>query len=70
MFRRLPVLIAVLAAALLLVPAALAVRVHVRIEGKTQTIFGPAEPALSVKANPLDALEAASLAGEFYYHVT
>jgi hypothetical protein len=68
--RRLPVLIAVLAAALLLVPVALAVRVHVRVEGKTQTIFGSAEPALSVKANALDALEAASLAGEFYYHVT
>jgi Domain of unknown function (DUF4430) len=68
--RRLPVLIAVLAAALLLVPVALAVRVHVRVEGKTQTIFGAAEPTLSVKANALDALEAASLAGEFYYHVT
>ena len=70
MLRRLPVLIAVLAAALLLVPVALAVRVHVRVEGKTQTIFGSAEPALSVKANALDALEAASFAGEFYYHVT
>ena len=70
MFRRLPVVIAVLAAALLLVPAALAVRVHVRVEGKTQTIFGAAEPTLSVTANALDALEAASLAGEFYYHVT
>ena len=64
------VLMAALAAALLLVPAALAVRVHVRVEGKTQTIFGAAEPSLSVKANALDALEAASLAGEFYYHVT
>ncbi|MGZ4396567.1 MAG: DUF4430 domain-containing protein [Gaiellaceae bacterium] len=70
MSRRLLTLIAVVAAALLLVPVALAVRVHVRVEGKTQTIFGSAEPALSVKANPLDALEAASLAGEFYYHVT
>ena len=70
MLRRLPVLIAVLAAALLLVPAALAVRVHVRVEGKTRTIFGPAEPSLSVTANALDALDAASLKGEFYYHVT
>jgi Domain of unknown function (DUF4430) len=68
--RRLLVLVAVVSAALLLVPAALAVRVHVRVEGKTQTIFGAAEPTLSVKANALDALEAASLAGEFYYHVT
>jgi hypothetical protein len=67
---RLLVFLAVSAAALLLVPAALAFRVHVRVEGKTQTIFGAAEPALSVKANALDALESASLAGEFYYHVT
>jgi hypothetical protein len=68
--RRLLVLVAVVSATLLLVPVALAVRVHVRVEGKTQTIFGAAEPTLSVKANALDALEAASLAGEFYYHVT
>jgi hypothetical protein len=68
--RRLLVLVAVVSAALLLVPAAFALRVHVRVEGKTQTIFGAAEPSLTVKANALDALEAASLAGEFYYHVT
>jgi hypothetical protein len=68
--RRLLVFVAVTAAVLLLVPAALAaVRVHVRVEGKTQTIFGAAEPTLSVPLNALDALEAASLAGEFYYHV-
>jgi len=64
------IFLAVSAAALLLVPAALALRVHVRVEGKTQTIFGAAEPTLAVKANALDALESASLAGEFYYHVT
>ena len=69
MSRRLLALVAVVSAALLLVPAAFAVRVHVRVEGKTQTIFGAAEPKLSVNANALDALEAASLAGEFYYHV-
>jgi hypothetical protein len=51
------------------VPAALAVSVHVRVEGKTQTIFGPTEPTLNVQANVLDALEAASSAGEFFYHV-
>jgi uncharacterized protein DUF4430 len=61
---------AVLLALLVLVPAALAARVHVRVEGKTQTIFGTTEPTLNVKANALDALEAASFAGEFYYHVT
>jgi Domain of unknown function (DUF4430) len=67
---RLSIFLAVGAAALLLVPAGLAVRVHVRVEGKTQTIFGSPEPTLTVKANPLDALDSASLAGEFYYHVT
>ena len=71
MSRRLFILLVATAAALVLVPVSLAaVRVHVRVEGKTQTIFGAAEPALSVKANALDALESASLAGEFYYHVT
>ncbi len=70
MSRRLSTVLAVSATALLLVPAALAVRVHVRVEGKTQTIFGAAEPALTVQLNALDALESASLAGEFYYHVT
>jgi uncharacterized protein DUF4430 len=66
--RRLSVLAAVVAA-LVLVPSAFAIGVHVRVEGKTRTIFGSTEPTLSVKANALDALESASLAGEFYYHV-
>ena len=70
MSRRLSTSIVVGVAALLLVPAALAVRVHVRVEGKTRTIFGSTEPTLTVKANALDALDSASLAGEFYYHVT
>ena len=70
MSRRLFVLVVALSAALLVVPAAFALRVHVRVEGKTQTIFGSTEPTLSVKANALDALESASAAGEFYYHVT
>jgi Domain of unknown function (DUF4430) len=59
-----------LVAMFVLAPAALAARVHVRVEGKTQTIFGPTEPTLSVKENALDALESASAAGEFFYHVT
>ncbi len=70
MSRRLPVLAVAVAAALLVVPAALALSVHVRVEGKTRTIYGSAEPTLTVKANALDALESASVAGEFYYHVT
>jgi hypothetical protein len=57
-------------AALLFAPSAFAARVHVRVEGKTQTIFGAVEPTLTVKDNALDALDAASLAGEFFYHVT
>ncbi len=69
MSRRLSSFLAVGVAALMLVPAALAVSVHVRVEGKTRTIFGPTEPTLTVKANALDALDSASLAGEFYYHV-
>jgi hypothetical protein len=57
-------------AALVLAGAAEAARVHVRVEGKTTTIYGAAEPRLEAGATALDALEAASLAGEFYYHVT
>ena len=68
--RRLVVLFAVLVTALLVVPAAFALRVHVRVEGKTRTIYGSAEPSLQVGTNALDALESASVAGEFYYHVT
>lgn len=68
----------------LLAPAsALALRVHVRVEGVSQTIFGATQPlvtpfvgSIPVDAStsidltgptPLGALEAASVAGEFYY---
>ena len=70
MSRRVFILAAAAAVALLLVPSALALRVHVRVEGKTRTIFGASEPAIGVQLNALDALESASLRGEFYYHVT
>ena len=53
-----------------LAPAALAVRAHVRVEGKTTTIFGATQPTLDSGPNALAALEAASVAGEFYYHVS
>ncbi len=69
MRHRLTVLLGLAALSLVCVSAATAARVHVRVEGKTQTIYGAAEPRLDV-ANPLAALEAASLFGEFYYHVT
>jgi len=55
-------------AAALAVPALAAV-VHVRVEGKTTTIFGSTEPR-AFGSNPLDVLDAASRAAEFYYHVT
>jgi hypothetical protein len=67
--RRLCSFLAAGVAALLIVPAASALRVHVRVEGKTRTIYGSTEPTLTVRANALDALESASVAGEFYYHV-
>jgi hypothetical protein len=60
---------AAVVAALALAPVASAARVHVRVEGRTQTIFGPTAPLVDVKANALDALAAAAVAGEFYYHV-
>jgi hypothetical protein len=68
-FRRSLTALAALACLAILAPVSLAARVHVRVEGKTQTIFGATEPVLDVAANALDALESASAAGEFYYHV-
>jgi Domain of unknown function (DUF4430) len=67
--RRPFALLAALGVALVLVPTALGVRVHVRVEGRTQTLYGPTAPLLEGGANALTALEAASTAGEFYYHV-
>jgi len=61
-------LFAGLALALVLAPGALAARVHVRVEGKTTTIFGATEPVLGAP-NALDSLNAASVMGEFYVHV-
>ena len=61
-------LLAVVLAALVLVPSAGAARVHVRVEGKTRTVFGTTAPTLDA-SNALTALDAASLAGEFFYHL-
>ena len=52
------------------VPLAGAVSVSVRVEGKTQTLFGSTEPRLEVASTVLDALTTASGRGEFYYHLT
>ena len=67
MLRR--AILAVALAAAILAPSALAANVHVRVEGKTQTLWGVLEPTVSA-TTPLEALEQASLAGELYYHVT
>ena len=78
MSYRFTALVAALAAALVVAPTALAVKVHVRVEGKDRTIFGATAPVIDVTSpranalpeNALDALESASALGEFYYHVT
>jgi hypothetical protein len=64
------VLSAAAVVALLIVPAAFAVKAHVRVEGKTRNIFGPTAPLVDVNSSALDALQSASALGEFYYHVT
>jgi hypothetical protein len=67
--RRLVLVAVALVAALSLVTSALAARVHVRVEGKTLTLFGPTEPTVDA-ANALEALDVASVLGEFYYHTS
>jgi hypothetical protein len=61
-------LAAALAATFVMVPFAAAAVVHIRVEGKTRTIYGASQPRIS-SANPLEALLAAARAGEFYAHV-
>jgi hypothetical protein len=68
--RSLAVAVAALLGTLACVPAAaLAARITVRVEGRSQTIFAPA-PRLVDAQHALQALELASLAGEFYYHAS
>jgi Domain of unknown function (DUF4430) len=68
-FRRLIVLAGVALLAGALAAPALGLRVKVRVEGKTTTIFGSTQPTLTTGPNAIAALDAASVAGEFYYHV-
>jgi hypothetical protein len=68
--RLLLALAALAVAAVLGGPVASGARVHVRVEGRTQTLFGATDPAIEAGGNALAALEAASAGGEFYYHVT
>ena len=69
MLRRSLALVSVLGLVLALAGAALAADVKVRVEGRTQTIFGSAQPVLQA-GNALQALDAASVAGEFHYALT
>ncbi len=64
MLRRLFVLSVLLLVAL--APAALAANVKIRVEGKTTTIYGPAQPRVTAD-NALQALDVASTLGEFHY---
>lgn len=68
MFRRTFMLPAVAALVLAIAGSASAALVRVRVEGKTQTIFGATQPRASA-TTALGALEAASIGGEFYYRV-
>jgi hypothetical protein len=63
------VLATIVLVAAALAQAALAVKVHVRVEGKTQNLFGLQEPTVDVPANALDALTNVAQLGEFYVHV-
>jgi hypothetical protein len=67
--RRLIVLVTVVGLALTLAATALAATVTVRVEGKTQSIFGSAPVKLDAP-NALVALDVASTLGEFYAQVT
>jgi len=67
--RTLLTLAALVALSSVVTSSALAASVTVRVEGRTQTIFGPLEKRFEGGSNALQALDAASLRGEFYYHV-
>jgi hypothetical protein len=69
MLRRPLVLLLSVALAVVLAGGALAANVKVRVEGKTQTIYGSTQPGLRAD-NALQALDVASVAGEFHYALT
>ena len=69
MLRRPLVLLLSLSLTAVLAGGALAANVKVRVEGRTQTIFGPVQPTLAAD-NALQALDVASVAGEFHYALT
>ena len=65
----LAVLLSGLLLAAVLTSGALAAGVKIRVEGKTQTIYGATQPAIQAD-NVLQALDVASTAGEFHYALT
>jgi hypothetical protein len=67
--RSLVLAVAGFGVALMLAAAGLSATVKIRVEGKTQTIFGAVQPSVQA-GNALEALESASAAGEFYYGLT
>lgn len=67
MLRRLVALSVLLS--VVLTSTAFAATVKIRVEGKTQTIFGAAQPTVTAD-NALQALDVASTAGEFHYGMT
>jgi hypothetical protein len=67
--RRSLVLVVALVAALVVAASALAASVTIRVEGKTQTIFGSV-PVQVDAGNALQALDLASTLGEFYFGLT
>jgi len=69
LLRRSLIVVATCLVALSVAPFAAAAIVHIRVEGKTVTLFGASEPRVWA-ATPLEALQTASRAGEFYVHVT
>ena len=69
MLRRSLVLVVALVATLVIAASAVAASVTVRVEGKTQTIFG-SMPAKVDAGNALQALDLASTLGEFFIMLT
>jgi len=67
--RRSLIGVTALLVALALASFAAAALVHIRVEGKTVTIFGSTDPTI-VATTPLDALQTTARVGEFYVHVT
>jgi hypothetical protein len=69
--KRLVLLVALSLAlpATVLAATAFAATVHVRVEGKTRTLFAPTTVTVTA-STPFEALQQAALIGEFYYHVT